>query len=197
MNKKISEYSIDELINNNNDLHIAVSVLIEGCLNNGLIKNNKYKFAINRWDLLRRESATKHQPTTTNMAKFEITEVPGTTEIIIDIDVDIGDFRLVFQPHELLDLKTAIKAFFKTKKKEKINSQAGHHGKIFPSITGKEKKKKFPHSAKACMDEIKKQERDSVCEKCKDTGFTRSMFSEIRVCTHCSAAKEIMQENGL
>jgi len=61
MNKKISEYSIDELINNNNDLHIAVSVLIEGCLNNGLIKNNKYKFAINRWDLLRRESATKHQ----------------------------------------------------------------------------------------------------------------------------------------
>jgi len=111
------------------------------------------------------------------MAKFEITEVPGTTEIIIDIDVDIGDFRLVFQPHELLDLKTAIKAFFKTKKKEK--------------------KKKFPHSAKACMDEIKKQERDSVCEKCKDTGFTRSMFSEIRVCTHCSAAKEIMQENGL
>ena len=66
MNKKISEYSIDELINNNNDLHIAVSVLIEGCLNNGLIKNNTHKFAINRWDLLRRESATKHQPTTTN-----------------------------------------------------------------------------------------------------------------------------------
>ena len=111
------------------------------------------------------------------MAKFEITEVPGTGELSASLQVEIGYFVVTFQPHELLDLKKAIKAFFKTKKKEK--------------------KKKFPHSAKACMDEIKKQERDIVCEKCKDTGFTRNMFSAIQVCTHCSAAMEIMQENGL
>jgi len=148
------------------------------------------------------------------MAKYEITEVPGTGELSASLQVEIGYFVVTFQPNELLDLKKAIKAFFKTKKKEK--------------------KKKFPHSAKACMDEIKKQdevericinclflntavssnpcascshthtdfwkqkpERDSVCEKCKDTGFTRDTFSVIRVCTHCSAAKEIMQENGL